>query len=156
MRTVIVFMAVLLAAVVAGCNEEQCRPTAWILGGTDYDNPENEITGRLGLRTAEGIEFGASSSWVGVHGLNQSYGAYILTEFGETAAGTPYIGYAASVANDHEDGGMYGPIAGTIITVGGIDTIVEYQYRDFQGNIAEIYDNNNDRHKATAGLRLGF
>jgi len=149
-------LTILLCLLVAGCNEEQCRPTAWIMGGTNIDSSENDIIGRLGLRNNEGIEFGAESSWIGVSGANQTYGAYALAEVEVGPLGTPYIGYHSTIANDYEDGGFYGPIAGTIVKVGNIETVFEYQYLDYNGSLAEIKADENDRHKATVGTRFRF
>lgn len=141
----------LVALLLCGCGEHQM--TAWMLSGGDIDAVDNEFTGRLGLRGADGVEFGAESNWVGTRGQAQSYGAYALAEMDESI-GHPYIGYHASIANDIEDGGLYGPVGGTIITIGGLETVLEYQYRDFTGSMADL--DKNDAHKVFAGVRIRF
>ena len=145
--------AVLIAG--AGCNEEQCRPTAWLMGGTGDDSVDNDIVGRVGLRNPQGIEFGAESNWIGVHGANQNYGAYVIGELDKTPVGTPYIGGHASIIDD-EDGGFYGPVAGTILEVAGIETVIEYQYLEFTGMMEDAQGVWNDEHKVLVGFRLRF
>jgi hypothetical protein len=126
-----------------------------MLGGSNVDAPDNNIVGRAGLRNPEGIEFGAESTWVGIHGENQAYGAYAIAEIPMETIAVPYVGYHTTIANDQEDGGFYGPIAGTIIEVRGIETVIEYQYLDFVGFMSDT-SAPNDRHNLYAGLRFRF
>lgn len=150
-KLIIILLAVVM---MAGCSE-QCRPTAWILGGSDVDARDDMIVGRVGVKN-EGVEFGAESSWTGIHGENQAFGAYILNEFAPTPAGIPYIGYHATVANDAEDGGSYGPIAGTVLEVGGIETVVEFQYLDYSGPISQTMVDETDNYRLFAGTKFKF
>jgi len=132
---------------------------AWIMGTTHLDSQDNEFIGRLGICNGDDngdVEFGIESHWLGVHGKNQSYGAYgILHLFGDqdTWLGQPYIGYHASVASDAEDGGMYGPIAGTIY---GSIFVLEGQYRDFRGKLSRTLADENNEWALFAGLRFKF
>ena len=57
-------IAAIAILLVSGCNEEQCRPSAWLLSTTDYDSPDNEITGRLGVVNPQGIEMAGAPTTV--------------------------------------------------------------------------------------------
>ena len=147
--TTILIVALLL---VAGCGSM----TTWTLSGTDPDSPENDYVARLGFRSDSGVEIGAeiNANMIGGHSRNHDYGGYILAELLETPAGVPYIGYRASVANEVDEYGNYGPIGGTIIKISENDegtqtvgAIVEVQYLD---------PDREDSWKAFAGARFRF
>ena len=114
----------------------------WLLGTpTELDNPDAELSGRLGWRNDD-TEFGAQVDVIGLHGDNHgSVGVYGLLWLGET-----YAGYVASI---DEENRSFGPVAGTVI--GGV--VLEYRYRDFDDS---PLDNAKDRHQVYAGLRIAF
>ena len=156
----VLLLTAVLACLVGGCIEGVCKEndsvTVWALATPEVDSADNEFQGRIGVQR-DTIEAGAESSWLGTNGANQSYGAYILTYLAETPVGTPYIGYHATVANtDADSAGFYGPVAGTMVNIGGIDSVVEYQYKDFTGSLADLQADNNDRHRVFAGMRFKF
>jgi hypothetical protein len=139
-----------------------CAPTAWVLGGPsindvdeiDADNPKNEYVGRIGILDGAS-EFGLQSNWRGDELAEQWYGAYgILHLEGDVSSilGRPYIGYQASIAADHEDGGTYGPVLGTVYR----DVfVVEGWYRDFTGRLRDDMGD-EDQWKVLAGFRFAF
>ena len=134
-----------LLLLVAGCNET-IRPTAWILNGSDIGVEDNPIVGRLGVDN-QGVGFGLELNYAGGHIERQSYGAYITAELEPTPIGTPYIGYHALLAIDEVEE-QHGPIVGTLITVGGIETVIEGQYNE--------QADESERYKAYAGVRIKF
>ena len=124
----------------------------WLLGTpTELDNPDAEISARLGWRNSD-TEFGIQFDVIGVKNAtggsnSESVGAYFLLFAGEIV-GESYIGYAGSVGR--EDTIFYGPLFGTVIDF----IVVEYRYRDFSGD--SPLGNANDRHQVYAGMRLPF
>lgn len=154
----------MLAAIllVAGSGEVYaCRPTAWLLGGSDIQTEDDNYIGRIGLRDESGIEFGFESAWMGIKGkgYNQSYGCFLLTELPslDLVPGTSYIGIHVAVAFDDEDIGFYGPITGTFIPISDkVDSMVEFQYLSFNGNLAPDNPELTDKYKIYAGLRFKF
>lgn len=153
--TLIMFAALLIVS--AGCNEEICQPTAWLMGGTNADAADNIVTGRVGIRNKDGVEFGGETNYLGVHGANQSYGAYALTELtADPNTGIiPYIGFRASVV-DVEDGSLFGPMTGTIIKLGGMESVLEIRYNEFDGRLEDLQADENNKWEASAGLRIKF
>jgi hypothetical protein len=148
----------LIILLVAG-NAYACRPTAWMLGGTDVQTEGDNYIARLGLRDTTGIEFGIESDWSGLRGKapNQAFGAYLLAELPKTPAGIPYLGGHAAIAFNDDDIGFYGPIAGTIIEITpNLDSIIEFQYLDFNGNFSAANPEVQDQYKIYAGLRFRF
>ena len=159
----VVFGAILILALcLAGCNEEACRPTAWMLAGTDM-SAGNSYVGRVGVRSPEGIEFGASSDWLD-GGDYQAYGAYALMEIPFLAdanlplIGTNYIGAAAGLTVDtdmEDDVGFWGFLTGVTVPVrDNLDSVIEYRYTEFSGNFEERFPDENDAHTVYAGLRF--
>ena len=129
--------------------------TVWFMGTSDLDSPDNEFIARLGVQL-EDVEVGAQSHWLGVHGDNQSYGVYALLHLeGDFTSwvGRPYVGYAASLGVDSEDGSSYGPVLGTVYSK---IFVIEYQYRDFSGKLGEQLGDENDVHKVFVGARIGY
>ncbi len=126
----------------------------WGLATTDADSPDNEFVLRAGVQL-EDIELGYESLWRGAHGDGQTHGVYVLMHLeGDISSwlGRPYIGYHASLI-DAEDGGFYGPVAGTVYW----DVFVmEVWYRDFTGKLKAELDNSNDVVKFTVGARIAF
>lgn len=130
--------------------------TVWAMGTSDLDSQENEFVGRVGVQL-EDVEMGLESVWQGVHGDGQAYGAYVLMHLlGEPGVlGKPYLGYHATII-DAEDGGAYGPIAGTKYELGAnLETVLEGWYRDFTGNLKQTAES-NDIWKLFAGVRYKF
>lgn len=154
MKTVIAVLA--LALLVGGCFEDHSL-VGWGLATPEFDSADNAFAGRLGI-VNEGIEAGYETSYLGNRLDSQSHGAYLAAELEKTPLGTPYIGYHATlVIGDIEDGAFYGPILGTTVGVApGVQTVVEYQYRDFTGSLADLQADNNDRHRVFTGLRVKF
>ena len=149
MKKLIVMLAVAVCAAVliAGCNEEQCRPTVSILTGSDMDSIENPIVCRIGIDN-QGVGFGMELNYAGGHVERQSYGAYITAELAPTPAGTPYIGYHALLAVDDTEE-KHGPILGTIIQVTPtVATVIEGQYI---GMVDE-----NEQYLAFLGVKAKF
>ena len=143
MKTVLLTITLIL--LVAGCNET-IRPTAWILSGSDLDAQDNPIVGRLGVDN-QGVGFGLELNYAGGHVERQSYGAYITAELEPTPLGTPYIGYRALLAIDEVDE-QHGPMVGTLIKAGGIETVIEGQYNE--------QADESERYKAYAGVKVKF
>jgi hypothetical protein len=144
---ILLMLAVCAAVMLGGCNEDLCRPTAWIMGGSDVDAADNPVTGRVGVN-ADGVEFGLESHYEGGHMQNQAYGAYILAELPPTLAGTPYMGYHALLADDDIDE-RHGPILGTIIQITPrVATVIEGQY------VGQADEDN--QYRASAGVRVKF
>ena len=124
---ILLMLAVCAAVMLGGCNEELCRPTAWIMGGSNADAADNPVVGRVGVN-ADGVEFGLESNYEGGHMRNHAFGAYILAELSPTPVGTPYVGYHALLADDNVEE-RHGPILGTLIHITPrIATVIEGQY----------------------------
>ena len=157
---IVLFVMILICAVLlTGCNEEVCRPVAWLTVGPDLDASDNPVTGRIGISNADGIEFGAESTWYGSEA--QGYGAYALQEFEAInrllpLGTTEYIGGHAAIIDTEDTGNTYGFIAGTSVPVrGNIETVVEYQFNEYEGALQETVGS-DDAHKVFAGLRIKF
>lgn len=137
-----------------GGEMEDTRIVVWGLATTDADSPDNEFVLRFGVQLKD-IELGYESLWRGAHGDGQTHGVYVLMHLeGDISSwlGRPYIGYHASLI-DTEDGGFYGPVAGTVYW----DVFVmEVWYRDFTGKLKAELDNSNDIWKVTAGARFAY
>lgn len=147
-----VWMVTIVLLVAAGTVNADL--TAWLMGTPELDSADNEIVARLGIQN-EDVEFGLQMDYIGIHGDNQWTGVYgILHLQGDftTLLGQPYIGYQASLSFD-EDGGCYGPIAGTIYNK---IFVIEGWYRDFNGPLSAILADENDQWKVFAGLRIKF
>jgi len=160
MKTVItLLMAAIICLCAVGCNEEVCKPTAWLMVGPDLDAPDNPIAGRIGIANADGIEFGAESVWY--ESSVQGYGVYALQEFEAVnmllpLGTTEYIGAHAAIIDSDETGNTYGFIAGTSRPIrGNIKAIVEYQYNEYQDDLIEQIGS-DDAHKVYAGLKISF
>jgi hypothetical protein len=126
------------------------------MAGPDYDSHENPVIGRIGIVNADDIEFGAESTWYG-SGM-QGYGAYAMQQFQaiDLLGSKQYIGGHAAIIDSDETGNMYGFISGVIVPVrGNIETIVEYQYNEYQDALRE-HVGTDDAHKVFAGLRIRF
>lgn len=134
---------------VAGC-QGNGKITTWAMAGPDLDHEYNELTGRVGY-AANGIEAGAEVMMIGIHNDHILYGAYALGELGPA-----YAGFHALVPEDEGDGALFGPIAGTMIEIGGIQTVVEYQYQEGAGDLDAELPNVDDEHKVFAGIRVKF
>jgi hypothetical protein len=127
----------------------------WLAGTTEFDSPDNDFLGRVGVQLAD-VELGWESTWMGVHG-DQVHGVYALMHLvGEAGIlGQPYVGYHATII-DAEDGGFYGPILGTrYVLTKNMDTVVEGWYRDFTGHFQDVAEQ-NDVWKLFAGIRYRF
>lgn len=153
-------ICLLLACLVGGCIEPICKPgdtvNVWGLAAPEYDNAQDEFQGRIGLQRKT-VEAGYETSYVGGRMENQTHGAYAVVYLTPTEMGSPYIGYHASlVLGDIEDSAYYGPIAGVLVNIGGIDSVVEYQYRDYTGSLADLQQNGSDSHRVFAGVRIKF
>jgi hypothetical protein len=139
-----------------GCNEEVCQPTAWLIGAPDYDSEEETIIARVGIANTDGVEFGAESSWIGVKGLNQSYGAYAIQRLQVIELGTQYLGAHASIVDADDDGGLYGFVSGLAVPItDNIEAVTEYQFNEYQDQL-ELIEGTDDAHKVYAGLRIKF
>jgi len=161
MRNVSLLLIVMLLAVaLSGCIEPICKPgdtvNAWMLAAPQYDSQADEFQGRIGLQR-ETVEAGYETSYVGSRLDSQTHGAYAVTYLTPTEYGSPYIGYHATlVLGDLEDSAYYGPIAGVMVNIGGIDSVVEYQYRDYTGSLADLEQAGSDNHRIFAGVRVKF
>ncbi len=156
-RTLIAITTVLLVAA-TGC--QTARPTAWFLSGADIDSSVNEYIGRIGIESQDEkgepvTEFGLQSDWIGATGGRQKYGVYALwfVPFGENVLGRQFAGYATTIDWDHEEGGYYGPVAGTIRPINeNISALVQYSYRDFTA----LEHSSSDVHLVSGGVRWKF
>ena len=138
-------LTITLILLVVGCTET-IRPAAWILSGSEVGVEDNLIIGRIGIDN-QGVGFGLEANYSGGHIERQSYGAYITAELEPTPIGTPYIGYHALLAIDEVEE-QHGPMVGTLITAGGIETVIEGQYNE--------QADESERYKAYAGVKVKF
>ena len=147
MRTILITI-ILAVLLLAGCNEETCRPTAWIITGSDMDAVDNPIVGRVGVNN-DGVEAGLEINYTGGHMVRHSYGAYILYELEQEIIGTaPYLGFHGLIAEDDVEE-RYGPIVGTLIQITPrVTTVIEGQYTSQAAA--------TDEFKAFAGIRAKF
>jgi hypothetical protein len=162
-------MIVALCLLVAGCNEDcirtaQIQPAAWLLSGANVQSAdaENEIEdtleyiGRVGLQVGQ-TEAGIASDWW-MDSPRQSYGVYAVQFLPQDAnsliPGIPYIGAQATL-DVEDDGGMYGFVTGTILKVGGMDVVTEFQARTYT-DILEKQAVSADRYKVFFGTRFKF
>jgi len=162
MKKLIVALAILL---VAGCaGTEKIQPAAWLLSGANVQSAdsENEIEdtleyiGRVGVQVGQTEAGIASDWWMG--SPRQSYGVYaiqFLTADPNSLVGTPYIGAQATM-DVEEQGGMYGFVTGTILDIGGMDVVTEFQVRTYNEVLETQMPNSEDRYKAFVGLRFKF
>lgn len=152
-------LAALLCLGFAGCNEEICKPTAWVMTGPDLGQLEqNRVVGRVGIENTDGIEFGFETEYLGYKGLNQSYGAYFTQDFQvlvQPAFGTQYIGARAGVI-DVSDGSSYGVIGGWKYPLTkNISTVIEGQWLNYDDALEAI--NGADKEwKILGGLKVKF
>ncbi len=158
MKKLIVLLV--LACLVGGCIEPICKPddtvNVWMLAAPEYDNQQDEFQGRIGLQR-QTVEAGYETSYVGNDLGMQAHGAYALAYLAPTELGSPYIGYHATlVLGDLEDSAYYGPVAGVLVNIGGIDSVLEYQYRDYTGTLADLQEHGSDSHRVFAGVRIKF
>ena len=157
MKTALIMIAFAAMLIVSeGCNEEICKPTAWLMSGSNLDAVDNEIIGRVGIRNNDNIEFGAESNWLGVKGENQTFGGYVVAWLPiDPNNFEPYVGFDVT-AGDVADGSFYGFLAGTAIRIGPIKSVVEYSNTQYSGQLADKYDHANDEHRVRAGLIFEF
>ncbi|KKM25660.1 hypothetical protein LCGC14_1592780 [marine sediment metagenome] len=152
-RLMAVMLTVGLMFVLCGCGEQHVA--VWGLAGSNLDSPDNEYTLRAGLCDHQ-VEAGVESSYIGVGGLNQSYGAYALYHLegdSKSLLGKPYLGYHASVG-DSEDGSIYGPVIGTVYWE---IFVVEVQpFQSYSGRLADLLNDENDEHKIFTGVKIEF
>jgi hypothetical protein len=135
---------------VAGCNEEACRPTAMLIGGFDFDSEKEVITGRAGLQNPDGVEFGVESRHI--TDLNQSYGAYALVETQLIDFGTQYFGAHAGII----DSQYYGLIAGETIPIrDNISAVIEVQWNELDDTQRAIIGT-DDELVAHTGVKIKF
>lgn len=148
--------ALVTSRVVSAASEPTTFLTVWGLSTPEADSPDNTFVLRAGAQLDD-VEICLESVYQGVHGDTQSYGVFVAMHIlGEPGAlGAPYIAFHATII-DAEDGGFYGPIAGTKYPLGkNLEAIVEGWYRDFTGAQKRSAEQ-NDEFLAFAGLRLKF
>lgn len=149
--------AVLCLGFVAGCNEEVCKPSGWFLGGSGLGSEQETYTARVGIVNADGVEFGAESSWIGQRAQEQYYGAYAIQELQVVELGRQYIGAHASIGlDDDTDGRFYGFVTGVVVPISpNIDAVTEYQFNEYTETLRDL-EGTDDAHKISAGLRIKF
>ena len=163
-RTLLIVALALLFG--AGCAERlsPMKPAVWLLSGANAaavdsaDEIENtlEYVGRIGLRTAN-TELGAASDWWMGSDPRQSYGVYavqFLTDPNGLLGTLPYAGVQATLDIEDDSGGMYGFVAGTIVPIGGLDVVTEFQARRFNEALADKMSAAEDEYKVFVGLRI--
>jgi len=150
----------IMCILMAGCSENM-TPTASLLSGSNIQLEENsvEYVGRLGLQ-ADGINFGLQSTWADeAEDMAQFYGVFITQELTNDpnlpVLGKMYLGAQATINLDN-DGGLYGPILGTSIEVGGIEVITEFQYRHFNEALAALNGQQEDKYRLIIGPKFKF
>ena len=149
---------VLLLLCLSGCGPsyEQVEPRVWVLGGTDVDSPTEQLYGRGGLGFEDAwIEGGIEAMWRGVKGEGFGIGPYAIGYLEPTPVGLPYAGFHAGIMEGGE-GNYYGPMTGTVNEIGGVLTVVEYQYRRFSGDLETIMGGDNEEHAVFGGLMFRF
>ncbi len=175
MKKVLLLIVAMAALLVAGCQEQTLRPTftAALLAGTNADSVDDldegrsasaEYVGRLGI-ALDRTELGFATHWFEQpDDPSQTYGIYVLQWLAEdekpisTVAallGRPYLGALVTVDLD-DDGGLYGFLAGTSHTVGGIDVLSEFQARTYTDALKKLYGEDADRWKLFVGPRFRF
>jgi hypothetical protein len=146
--TAIIFVCLL----VAGCSEEVCQPTGWLMVGPDLDTADNSVIGRAGILNKDGVEFGVESQYAGKEG-GQSYGAYAMQEIQVVNLGKQYIGARAAIYDIDEGGNNYGFIAGEIIPISeNIDSVIETQINEYDRAVTGT----DDDWLVFAGIRMKF
>jgi len=162
----IILIAGLAILLVAGCAERlsPMKPNVWLVSGANVAaaDGENEIedsleyVGRIGLRTAN-TELGVASDWWMGSDPRQSYGVYavqFLTDPNGLLGTLPYAGVQATLDIEDDSGGMYGFVAGTIVPIGGLDVVTEFQARRFNEVLADKMTAAEDEYKVFVGLRI--
>lgn len=162
-----IFIVVLAILLMAGCGEKTAKvqPSLWLLSGATVQDTEaeNEIedsleyVGRIGVQFGQ-TETGVASDWWMGGDPRQSYGVYaiqFLTDDPNSIVGTPYLGVQATLDVEEDSGGMYGFVAGTIVPLGGLDVVTEFQARQYSDVLSEKLEG-NDEYKAFVGLRFKF
>ncbi|HDZ39192.1 MAG TPA: hypothetical protein ENH62_13050 [Marinobacter sp.] len=151
----VLIVSLLVAA--AGCNENQ-HFTAWGMAASNLDNPQNDYTTRFGLCNGEkagDVEGGIEVNYSGVRNRPESYamyGIYHLDGDPSSWVGQPYVGYR--VGTDGGEGGLYGPIVGTIYW--DIFVIEGRLAQEYTGKLSDIHNDENDENMVAAGLRFDF
>lgn len=153
----IVFVVACLLLLV-GCG---LTPTATLLTGQSVEFEENttEYVGRLGV-VAEQTEFGFASNWWTRTEENQhAYGVYVLQKLindpNVPILGGSYLGAQVTVDLD-KDSGMYGPILGTVVNIGGIDILTEFHYLHYDDTLKALQNETSDKYKIYVGPRFKF
>lgn len=162
-RTAVLMIVVLCV----GCGDIEKPPLrAWLVGS----DTGQEYSARIGVMQDQ-LEIGIGGSWWIQDDPHQVFTTYLVQHLLEpdkpvltldTPAdakilelGQPYIGVTASLDLD-EDGGMYGPIAGVIMEVGGVKVVTEYQYRTFNGAMKSTMGDSSDAHTVLIGPLFEF
>ena len=161
-RTLTLILAILIVVLV-GCNEECCERvgfTATALSGSDIENAGNEYIARVGA-AIENTEVGITAHYWPDNDIDEAYGIYALQTLvdpnnGLWLIGRPYIGAQATIDDGQGDGGMYGFITGTVVDIGGIDVLAEFQWRSYSAAMREEHDDESDEFKAFVGPRFRF
>lgn len=148
-----------LLCLFAGC-EEGTQTAVTFLTGTNVEFEEEtvEYIGRVGPSFSKGLELGFASNWCGETD-RQTYGVYAIQALAldpNTALlSNVYLGAMVTVDFD-DDGGMYGPIIGTVTNYGGIEIVTEFQYREYNEALSSLEGNTEDKYKVYIGPRFKF
>lgn len=160
MKKLLFLITIICLLLFAGCSDSM-RPTVSMLSGSNIELDEEsvEYIGRIGIQN-DGMNFGLQSTWADdAEEQNQSYGVYITQELTNDpnlpVLGKMYLGAQASLNLDN-DGGSYGPIVGTIIDVGGIEIVTEFQYRHFNDALAALNSEREDKYRVIVGPKFKF
>lgn len=164
MKKVMLILLVFCGLLVAGCSEQTAKvtPSVWLLSGANVQDTESqndmqdslEYVGRLGIQVDQ-TEFGVASDWWMGSDPRQSYGIYAVRFLPLDLLGESYVGAQATLDVEEDSGGMYGFVAGTIVPVGGLDVVTEFQARQYSDDLADKMAG-NDEYKAFVGLRFKF
>lgn len=143
----------LLTLLLCGCS--QVTPVAWMLSGTDVSSNDVQYAARVGVEL-ENTEVGLASNYI--RDATQNYGAYLVQFVANDPNGFPllkrlYVGGQVTLDFD-EDGGMYGPIVGTVEQFAGLDWVVELRYVRYNEGMAAILGDNEDELIAFVGPRI--
>ena len=154
MRALII--TIMLAALcLCGCS----GMSATFLGGPDLGSQANEYAARIGYGN-EKTEVGVVGYYWSDSDIDEVFGVYILQSLtdpnGLGLLGRPYIGGQATVADGRGDGGMYGFITGTVLDIGGVDILTEFQWRSYSESLAEAHDDGSDKYKLFIAPRFYF
>ena len=156
MKTVLMILA-LMCLLVAGC-QEGIKPVAWVLSDSDAGSANAQTTIRAGIEFNKGTtEAGLTSNYI--RDSTQNIGIYVTQFVLNDPNGLPllkrvYVGGQATLDLD-QDGGMYGPLAGTVEKIGGIDWVIEPRYVRYNLEMQEIMGKEGE-FLIFAGPRIGF